>query len=95
MAEIVWAPSALDDIGSIAEYIARDSEDQAYLFVRRLLHAANRLQDFPRLGRVIPEIGDTDCREIIYGAYRIMYRIEENEIWITGIVQVARDWKPE
>ena len=25
MAEVIWAPSALDDVESIAEFIARDS----------------------------------------------------------------------
>ncbi len=29
MAQVIWAPSALDDIAAIAEYIARDSPDTA------------------------------------------------------------------
>jgi len=95
MAEIIWAPSALDDVESIAEYIARDSAEQAYLFVRRLFNAVNRLQDSPFLGRVIPEIGSADCREIIYGAYRIMYRIEKDQVWVTGVIHGTQDWQPE
>ncbi|MBI5554878.1 MAG: type II toxin-antitoxin system RelE/ParE family toxin, partial [Elusimicrobia bacterium] len=31
--KIIWSPSALKDIESIAEYISRDSADQASLFV--------------------------------------------------------------
>ena len=95
MGIVIWAPSALDDIDSIAEYIARDSVDQAALFVTRILEITDRLQAFPLSGRVLPEIGDKSCREIIYGTYRIMYRVEDNDIWITGIVHGARDWKPE
>lgn len=63
MGKVVWAPSALDDVDAIAAYIARDSVDQASLFVARLLAAADRLQNFPRSGRVIPEIKDPLCRE--------------------------------
>ena len=94
MAEVVWAPSALDDIEAIAEYIARDSADHAALFVSRLLDAADSLDMFPYSGRVIPEIGDESTREIIYGSYRIMYRIQDDQVWITGVVHGARDWQP-
>jgi len=93
MGKVIWAPSALDDVNSIAEYIARDSVDQATLFVARLLEVTDRLQEFPFSGRVIPEIGNQSCREIIYRPYRIMYRLEGNEVWITGVVHGARNWK--
>ena len=95
MAQVIWAPSALDDVESIAEYIARDSVEMASLFVSRLFDATDRLQGFSFSGRIIPEINNPDCREVIYGTYRIMYRIEGNEIWITGVIHGARDWKRE
>jgi len=95
MAEVIWAPSALDDVACIAEYIARDSVEVASLFVRRLFEATDRLHEFPFSGRIIPEINSPDCREVICSAYRIMYRVEENEVWITGVIHGSRDWKPE
>lgn len=94
MAEIIWAPSALEDIEKIAQYIARDSEEQAFLFVRRLLSSVKRLEDFPDSGRIIPEIGRPNNREIIYSNYRIMYKLSENEVWITGIIHGSMDWEP-
>jgi plasmid stabilization system protein ParE len=95
MATIIWSPVALEDVDSIAEFIARDSADNAALFINRLISMTDKLEQFPDIGRVIPEIGDDSCREIFYGAYRIMYRIEGDEVWITGIVHGARDWHPE
>ena len=92
MAKIIWASSALKDIESIAEFIERDSVDQAALFVERIIEMVDRLEQFPQSGRVIPELKNKNCREIIYGAYRIMYRITEREIWITGVVHGARNW---
>lgn len=94
MAEVVWAPSALDDIDAIAAYIARDSVHHASLFVDRLFEAADVLKEQPLLGRMIPEIGQPDCREIIYGAYRIMYRVQKDSVWINAVIHGARDWKP-
>lgn len=95
MAQVIWAPSALDDIEAIADFIARDSLYHASLFVNRVFEISNRLREFPLSGRLIPEINDQSCREIIYGSYRIMYRIENSDIWITGVVHGARDWYPE
>jgi len=95
MAKVIWAPSALDDIASIAEYIAGDSAEVASLFVRRLIEATDRLQGFPLSGRIIPEIDSPDCREVIYGVYRVMYRVERDEVWITGVVHGARNWTPD
>ena len=95
MAKVIWAPSALDDIASIAEYIAEDSAEMASLFVHRLTEATDRLEEFPLSGRMIPEINNPDCREVIYGTYRIMYHVERNEVWVTGVIHGARDWKPE
>ena len=37
MAQVIWAPAALQDVDAIAEYIARDSADQAALFATRLI----------------------------------------------------------
>ena len=95
MGKIIWAPSALNDIDFIAEYIARDSVDQAALFVSRVIEMTDQLEKFPQSGRVIPEIKNKDCRELIYGAYRIMYRIIKREIWIIGVVHGSRNWFSE
>ena len=95
MAKIIWSPKSLDDIDLIAEYIARDSPRRANLFVGRLIKAVGRLETFPQSGRVIPEIGDDVRREIIFGSFRIMYRIEGDAVWIIGVVHGSRDWKPE
>lgn len=94
MGEVIWSPSALDDVDAIAEYIARDSSDRAALFVARLLEAVGRLAKFPDSGRMIPEIDDSSCREIPVASYRIMYKLEGTDVWITGVVHGARNWKP-
>lgn len=95
MGKVIWAPSALGDIEAIAEYIAKDSVDRAALFVTRIFDISDRLQEFPLSGRVIPEIGDQSCREIIYGSYRIMYQVKDNDVWITGVVHGAGKWSPK
>ena len=95
MAEVIWSPAAIDDMDSIAAYIARDSEYSAALFVGRVTDAVEQLAEFPISGRIIPEIGNELSREIFYRHYRIMYLIEGDEVWITGVVHGARNWSPD
>ncbi len=90
MGKVIWSPTALEDVDSIAEFIARDSVDRASLFVLRLIEATDRLQEYPLSGRIIPEFDDTNRREVIYGSYRIMYQIEKDDVWITGILHGSR-----
>lgn len=58
MGKVIWSPNALDDVDSIAEFIAQDSIQRASLFALKIINATNKLQDFPLSGRIIPEINE-------------------------------------
>ncbi len=62
--------------------------------MQRVFEHTDRLSEFPLSGRTIKEIGRDNAREIIYGNYRIMYLVEREEVWVTGIVHGARNWNP-
>lgn len=84
--EINWTPPALQDVESIAEYIARDSEQFAKIQTTRFLSRVEILRDFPHSGRVVPEFSNQSLRELIEGNYRIVYRIvNENRVDILTI----------
>lgn len=95
MAKLIWSELAINDIKSIYDYIEKDSTDRAELFIERLIDATDRLEEHPYSGRIIEEIGNAECREIIYGSYRIMYEIKGEFVRISGVVHSARDWRPE
>ena len=78
MSKVSWMPSALDDLKSIRDYIAKDSVYYAEKFVDGAFKAAERLEQFPKSGRMVPEIGNPVLREIIYGSYRIIYELDDN-----------------
>ena len=83
---VVWSPRAIDDVDSIAAYIAEDSEAYAASVVRAILAKASRLSEFPYIGRVVPEFDDEAIREVFAYSYRIIYRIEDNEITIAAVI---------
>ena len=59
----------------IARYIAKDNPDAAIRWVNELFEAVERLADFPESGRVVPEVGVRRIRELIFGAYRVIYSV--------------------
>lgn len=87
---ISWSEPAVDNLAAIYAYIARDAPGHAAHFVQRLIAAAEPLRDLPRMGRVVPE-GDGRQREILFDPYRIIYRVEADEIYIVTVVHGARD----
>jgi toxin ParE1/3/4 len=90
---ITWSRQALDDLAAIRQFIARDSQRYADITIERLVTAADRLQKWPRSGRVVPEVGDEDLREVLIGLYRVVYRIEGESIGIVTVVHTARQFQ--
>ena len=58
--EVKWSPEAIEDIESIAEFIARDSEYYARAVVTEIISVSRNVREFPLIGRVVPEIGNKD-----------------------------------
>ncbi len=72
---LVWTAAAAADLQAIHDFIAGDSPRYAMLTVGRLVRAVGRVRDHPESGRVVPELGRADVREVVHGAYRIVYRL--------------------
>ena len=83
--KIIWSPLAIDKASEIAEYIAQDKPSAAENWIDTLFSRIDKLKASPEIGRIIPEINNNQFRELIYGNYRIIYRIEKNQISILTI----------
>lgn len=92
MATVIWSPQALGALEQISDFIASDSPEAANRVVAEILDAVDRLSDFPQAGRVIPEIGRSDFREMIVAPYRVTYRVLPDHIRIDNVIHGARDW---
>ena len=74
--EIRWSPKAVASLTEICDHIAKDSEYYASLFAKRIIYEVEKLSQFPRVGRIVPEFDMEFLREVIYQDYRIVYRIK-------------------
>ncbi len=83
--KIIWSPLAVDRASEIAEYIAQDNPTAAENWVNAVFAHVEQLKKLPESGRIVPEINNNFFRELMYGNYRIIYRIEGNRVSILTI----------
>lgn len=90
MAELVWSPRAIRDINEIAEFISKDSIQYAKAQARQFIEEAKILERYPHKGRMVPEIGDSNIRQILCGHYRIIYEVADRKVGILTVHHQAR-----
>ena len=83
--KVLWSPLAVERVTEIAQYIARDNPAAAEAWVNTIFSKVGDLKAFPESGRLVPEISNENIRELIYGNYRIVYRIEKKRISILTV----------
>jgi len=57
--------------------------------------AAESLSDFSERGRIVPELKASEprYRELLIGAYRLVYLVEEDHVAVVAFVHGARDFR--
>lgn len=83
--KILWSPLAIERATEIAEYIAQDKPSAAAKWIETVFSKVEQLKFSAEIGRFVPEIRNNQFRELIYGNYRVIYRIEKKQISILTI----------
>ena len=90
MAAVRWTLAALEDLEAACEYIALDSPLAAAHLNELAFAATDRLGEFPRSGRVVPEARREDIREIFVWGYRIVYLLSGDLVVVLTVHHGAR-----
>jgi len=88
--KVVWSPEAIEDVESIAEYIARDSQFYAGAVATKIIEMARSIERFPAIGRMVPELGNEKIRERLVYSYRVVYHVQEQRILIVAVIHGKR-----
>ena len=92
--QVFWTQTAQQDLRKIIAYIAADSETQARKVYSAIKQKADNLQQMPLQGRIVPELsyyGILIYRELIYQPWRIIYRTEDNKVWVLAVIDSRRN----
>lgn len=79
---VKWTRPARLDLKQIRDYIARDSKFYAKKVSLEIVEKSEILNSFPEVGRIVPEIGDPNIRELFIYSYRLIYEILPTKIEI-------------
>jgi plasmid stabilization system protein ParE len=88
---VVWTFFAVERANEAAAYIARDKPAAALTWLEGLFDSADVLADFPQSGRIVPEIGLPEYREIVYRkSHRVIYNVEKSTVSILTVRNFAQ-----
>ncbi|MDP2161253.1 MAG: type II toxin-antitoxin system RelE/ParE family toxin [Flavobacterium sp.] len=93
MARIVWTRNASNDFHELFDYISKDSKFYAIRFSKKIIYKIELLLKFPMTGRIVPEFDNANIRELLEGNYRIVYRVENKNIYLLRISHTSRQLK--
>jgi toxin ParE1/3/4 len=89
-----WTPIATSHLRATYEYVAQDNVRAARSLIERILAVAERLCDYPRMGR---EGRVEGTRELVIAGtpYVVAYRQYRSRIDILAVFHAARKWPEE
>lgn len=85
-------PGAGNNVRAIRDYIALDNVSAARNWVREFKRLARSLDFMPERYEIIPEAEKVgaDYRHIIFGNYRLIFRIETKKVIVLRVIHAAR-----
>lgn len=83
--KVQWTQVAFRRLEEIYAYIEKDSPTNAARWAEKLLKKIDGVKGFPKAGRAVPELESVSVREIVYGNYRVIYKIKDETAYIMTI----------
>ena len=92
---VIWSAPAKADLRSIHDFIAADSRHYAKKVVQDLIDKTDILERLPRIGQIVPELGDDNIRQLQLYSYRLIYEIHGEDVVVLAVVHTRRELQPE
>ena len=91
--KVVWTYPAREDLRSHLQFLVEKSPSAAERLLADAEAAGDSLDELPERGRVVPELGVPDHREILVGKYRLVYRVRRDEVIILRMIHGRQDFQ--
>lgn len=92
--KVIWSKNAELDLELIIEYIKIDNIKIAKKIFGEIKKECNDLYTLPERKRVVPEfqqIGILKYREVIYKRWRIVYKIDNEKVYVLLVMDTSRN----
>jgi plasmid stabilization system protein ParE len=91
---VKWTAPAREDINEIIDYISNTNINYAVKILDKIENNVKKLDMFPERYRIVPELekyGYLIYREIIVEYWKIIYKIENNFVYIMLVIDGRRN----
>ena len=78
--EVILTDRFLTRVEECTDHIALDHVETAVKWAEGVFEHCEQLQSHPESGRIVPEFGRPEIRELIHGSYRPAYEVKANQI---------------
>ena len=84
--KVYWTEESYIALRHIRDHISQDSDVFARRTIERILVREAQIGAFPQSGRKVPEYNNDDIREVFEGAYRIIFKINDDVVDVLTVV---------
>lgn len=92
---MIWTDPAKADLRSIHDFIAHDSTHYAKKVTQDIVAKTDVLDELPRVGPVVPELGSEAIRELSLYSYRILYEVKNPGVFVLAVIHKRRELRTE
>jgi addiction module RelE/StbE family toxin len=82
-----WTDEALENLWEIETWIGRNNPEKAEIFINALIEKGELISMNPHMGRIVPEFSSQEIRELIIKNYRMVYRLDKEEVVIITVFE--------
>ncbi len=93
--KIFWSTLALERVLEIAENKSEKDKKKGELWVDTIFAAVKRIEQFPKSGRKVPELNREDLREVLFESYRIIYKLNKEQIEVLTVRHMRQQFGEE
>lgn len=94
--KVQWSPLVLEQAEEAMDFIAAEGRPgAAAAWLDGLYERVRNLVPFPEQGRVVPEVGRKEIREIQYQGFRVLYRVSPGTVGILSVRHGRRELPSE
>jgi len=86
--KVIITERATQDLSRVVAHVARDNPAAAARLGYAIIARFHVLENFPFLGRRLPEKVEEGWRELIFKSYRLIYWVDEEQ----KVIYAARVW---
>lgn len=89
---VSWTYCARQALDDAVAYVAADSPRRAAQLLIRVLDAASSLDQLSERGRNVPEVNDSNVRQLLVRPYRLIYELTDDSVFVLGLIHDRQEF---